>query len=151
MDELLIATSFISTNSPFLLPPGEEMEARKAHHHFQDPLGDFLSYIKMFRAFESAADRENFSGRYFLDIKSMEEILNIKEQLEEIVSDMGIPVAGGGPVEDYLCAVAKGLIQFVCVRSGRGVYRSLTAERISIHPGSVLSIWNHSTLLQEKL
>jgi ATP-dependent helicase HrpA len=32
--------------------------------------------------------------------------------------------------------VGRGLIQFVCAHSGRGVYRSLTANRIQIHPGS---------------
>jgi HrpA-like RNA helicase len=138
LEELIIATSFISTNTPFILPPGEEIEARKAHHSFRDPLGDFLSYVKLFRAFVSAADKERFALTYYLDFKSMEEIVNIKEQLEEIVSDMGVPVSHGGPVENYLCAVAKGLIQFVCVRSGRGIYRSLTAEKISIHPGSVM-------------
>jgi RNA helicase HrpA len=138
LEELLIATSFISTNSPFILPPGEEMDARKAHHSFRDPLGDFLSYLKLYRAFVASEDKEKFALTYYLDIKAMEEIVNIKEQLEEIVSDMGIPVSHGGAVEDYLCAIAKGLIQFVCVRSGRGVYRSLTAEKISIHPGSVM-------------
>jgi len=32
--------------------------------------------------------------------------------------------------------VARGLIQFVCVRTERGVYRTSTAGRIQIHPGS---------------
>jgi hypothetical protein len=41
-------------------------------------------------------------------------------------------------MEDYLSAVAAGLIQFVCVREGREMYRSLTADRILIHPGSVM-------------
>ena len=47
-----------------------------------------------------------------------------------------MPLAGGGPVHDYLCAIARGLIQSVCVNTGRGTYRSLSAERIHIHPGS---------------
>jgi hypothetical protein len=51
---------------------------------------------------------------------------------------MNIPLLSGGPAEDYLCCVARGLIQFVCVREGRELYRSLTADRILIHPGSVM-------------
>ena len=35
-----------------------------------------------------------------------------------------------------LLSLARGLIQFVCMHVGKGVYRSLTAERIQIHPGS---------------
>jgi hypothetical protein len=68
----------------------------------------------------------------------MAEIANVTNQLEEIVSSLKIPVFTGGSREDYLCAVARGLIQFVCVRDGREFYRSLTADRILIHPGSVM-------------
>jgi len=51
---------------------------------------------------------------------------------------MGIPIGSGGTISDYLCAVSRGLIQFVCARQGRGLFRSLTAEKIQIHPGSVM-------------
>ena len=51
---------------------------------------------------------------------------------------MGIPIGEGGSLDDYLCACARGNIQFVCVRSGRGSYKSLTADRILIHPGSTM-------------
>ncbi len=68
----------------------------------------------------------------------MNEILNVKGQLEEIVSSLGVPIGRGGPYDDYLCAVSRGLIQFVCERTGRGIYRSLTADRIQIHPGSLM-------------
>jgi hypothetical protein len=68
----------------------------------------------------------------------MAEIGNVRRQLGEIVSEMGVPLSSGGPAADYLTAVATGLIQFVCVHTGRGSFRSLTAERILIHPGSVM-------------
>ena len=138
LEETIIATSFLTTHNPFLLPQGEEMEARRAHHTFQDPLGDFVSYLKIYRQFLKAKKKEEFCTRYYLDMKIMTEIVNIKTQLEEIVGEMGIPISSGGELEDYLCAVSRGLIQFVCVRTGRGEFRSLTAERIYIHPGSVM-------------
>jgi hypothetical protein len=47
-----------------------------------------------------------------------------------------VPIGSGGEIADYLCCIARGLIQFVCVRSGRGVYKTATAGRIQIHPGS---------------
>jgi hypothetical protein len=114
------------------------MEARKAHHSFRDPYGDFLSYLKIFKAFVNSKNKRNFCTRHYLDVEVMNEIVNIKEQLEEIVSEMGIPILSGGDLGDYLCAVSKGLIQFVCSRSGKGIYRSLTAGKIFIHPGSVM-------------
>jgi HrpA-like RNA helicase len=138
LEEALVAASFLSSRSPFILPPGQELEARKAHHAFRDPLGDFLSYLKVYTGFQSARDRERFCERNFLDPRTMGEIENIKAQLGEILAEQGIPVGSGGDPADYLCAVARGLIQFVCVRTERGVYRTSTAGRIQIHPGSVM-------------
>lgn len=138
MEEVLIASSFLSANSPYVLPPGEEMEARKAHHRFQEIEGDFVSYLKLFSAFTSSTDKSSFCEKNYLDLRMMLEIQNINEQLKEIVSHMEIPVIGGGDKADYLACIASGMIQFVCVRSGRESYRSLTADKIFIHPGSVM-------------
>ncbi|MBO7420058.1 MAG: hypothetical protein J6U06_02925 [Spirochaetaceae bacterium] len=79
---------------------------------------------------------ESFCKKHYLDERVMAEILNIITQLEQIVSDLGIPVLSGGSMEDYLTCVATGMIQFVCVRERRENYKSLTAEHIQIHPGS---------------
>ena len=126
---------------------GQEMEARQAHHSFRDPLGDFLSYLQMYQAFSRTGNRARFCERSFLDLRTMNEILNVKGQLEEIVSAMGVPIGKGGQYDDYLCAVSRGLIQFVCERTGKGVYRSLTADRIQIHPGSLMFRENPSYIV----
>jgi HrpA-like RNA helicase len=148
--ETLIAAAFLSTQSPYLLPPGEETDARKAHHRFRDDSGDFVSYLKLFQAYTDSANKIKFCERNYLDERAMAEIVNVTSQLEEIVSGLKIPIPGGGSaglakevrsIEDYLCCIGRGMIQFVCVREGRGrmgSYRSLTADRISIHPGSVM-------------
>ena len=136
LEEALIAAAFLSTTSPFVLPPGEEMDARKAHHAFRDIQGDFVSYVRLFRTYQSMKNQERFCKNNYLDEKVMMEIANIKQQLEEEVAALGIPITGGGSMDDYLCCIAAGMIQFVCVREGRENYRSLTADHISIHPGS---------------
>jgi len=138
VEESVIAAAFLSTNSPFLLPMGEEIEARQAHHRYRDDLGDFVSYLKLFAAYNEAPKKDKFCESRYLDPRTMGELKNVKEQLAEIVGTMGVPLGHGGSKADYLCSVAKGLIQFVCVQSGRNGYRSLTAERILIHPGSVM-------------
>ena len=140
IDKAVIAASFLSTNSPFVLPPNEEMEARKAHHRFRDIQGDFVTYLNIFNAYKQSDNKEKFCKKNYLDERVMAEIDNINYQLTEIVGDhMGIPVVSGkGSIQDYLCCVASGMIQFVCVRRGRESYRSLTADHICIHPGSVM-------------
>lgn len=138
LEEALIAAAFLSANSPFLLPQGEEMEARKAHHNFRDMQGDFVSYLHIFKGYTSSPDKEKFCKKNYLDDRVMAEIENINVQLKDIVSKMNIPIMGGGNKGDYLCCIASGMIQFVCIRTGKNTYRSLTADKICIHPGSVL-------------
>ncbi len=137
LEEILTACSFLSAQNPFVLPVGEEMDARKAHHAFNDIQGDFVSYVKLFRTYLSVTNKERFCKNSYLDEKVMAEILNIKLQLEQIVSErLQMPITGGGNMDDYLCCIAAGMIQFVCIRDGRESYRSLTADHITIHPGS---------------
>jgi RNA helicase HrpA len=136
--DTIIAAAFLSTQSPYILPPGEETDARRAHHTFQDKSGDFVSYIKLYTAYHDAANKQGFCERFYIDEKAMAELVNVVGQLELIVSDMGVPILSGGSVDDYLCCIARGHIQFVCVRQGREIYRSLTADKILIHPGSVM-------------
>ncbi|MBO7123431.1 MAG: ATP-dependent RNA helicase [Treponema sp.] len=141
LQEALIAAAFLSTHSPFVLPPGEEIEARAAHHRFNDIQGDFVGYVKLYRIYEkfqTEEEKDNFCQKNYLDYKVMAEIQNIYEQLSQIVSDQKIPISGGGSYDDYLCCVAAGMIQFVAVREGRENFRTLTADHISIHPGSSL-------------
>jgi RNA helicase HrpA len=148
--ETLIAAAFLSTQSPYLLPPGEETEARKAHGRFRDQHGDFVSYLKIFKSYCESLNKAKFCDKNYLDEKAMAEIVNVVAQLEEIISNLKIPVLEGGNVNDYLCCIATGMIQFVCVRKGAAkgsggkgggrnvTYRSLTADQITIHPGSVM-------------
>ena len=136
--EVLIAAAFLSAHSPFMLPPGEESDARRAHHEFRDMRGDFMSYVKIFTLYTEAKNKARFCEKTYLDERVMAEIVNIKEQLEQIVGSLGIPVLGGGHPDDYLTCIAAGMIQFVCIREKKESYQSLTAEHIQIHPGSCM-------------
>jgi len=137
--EVLILAAFLSTNSPYLLPQGEEMEARRAHHKFRSERhGDFASYLNLFWDYTNTRDRQKFAEAHYLDKKILDEILAIAEQLEEITARSGIPIGEGGAGEDFIKACARGLIPFICVRDRQFDYRSVGADRILIHPGSVL-------------
>ncbi|MCL2805073.1 MAG: ATP-dependent RNA helicase [Treponema sp.] len=145
--ETIIAAAFLSTQSPYILPPGEETDARQAHHRFRDDDGDFISYLKLFKSYNDSANKLRFCEKNYLDERAMAEIVNVTYQLEEILSSMKIPVhertnpLSKNEINDYLCCIGRGMIQFVCVREGQGrngTYRSLTADKIIIHPGSVM-------------
>ncbi|MCL2411041.1 MAG: ATP-dependent RNA helicase [Treponema sp.] len=149
--ETIIAAAFLSTQSPYILPPGEETDARQAHHRFRDENGDFVSYLKLFKSYKDSTNKLKFCEKNYLDERAAAEIANVVYQLEEILASMKIPVhynpeiISGSQIDDYLCCIGCGMIQFVCVREGshnmRGrssSYRSLTENKIIIHPGSVM-------------
>ena len=150
IEQTLVAAAFMSTLSPFLLPEGEELQARRAHQGLGHPHGDLVAYLGLFDAFVASRDQDAFCRERYLELRTLREVVNIKEQLQATVSEMGIPIlsgAGGSGAarsaatamqDDYLCAVGRGLIQFICVEAGRNRYRSTTAGSIYIHPGSVM-------------
>ena len=138
LGDVLVVVAFLTSATPFVLPPGEEVAARQAHHMYRDPGGDFVSYLRLFAAYRQARDTARFCRARYLDPRTMAEIANVADQLELILSEFGVPVGRGGSTEQVLLSLARGLIQFVCMHVGKGVYRSLTAERIQIHPGSGL-------------
>ncbi len=137
---VITAVAFLSTKSPYILPPGEELVARDVHHAMCDKVyGDFVSMLTLYRKYKALTakkEKESFCKSRFLDMQTMDEIVHIKEQLEAIVSQEGIPISEGGSVSDYFCCLASGLRQYVCKRVDKYSFRSLTADRIMIHPGS---------------
>ncbi len=139
INNVLIAVAFLSTKTPYILPPGEELAARDMHESMQDPVyGDFIAMLTLYNRYIklSRKEREQFAKTHFLDMQSMEEIIHVKEQLEEIVSKEGVPVSTGGSVKAYFLALASGLRQYVCKKADRWSYRSMAADQILIHPGS---------------
>ncbi len=140
INEVLIAISFLSSKTPFILPPDKVDEARAAHKTFNNAkYGDFASYITIFKAFssiESKTDRMEFCKTNFLDYQSMGEILHINEQLGDIISENDIPLTGNGSMHDYICCIASGLKQFICIKEFGYMYNTLFANKIFIHPGS---------------
>lgn len=140
LSNVITAVAFLSTKTPYILPPGEELNARDVHHAMCDKVyGDFVSILTLYRKYKSIEqkkDRESFCKSHYLDMQTMDEIVHIKEQLEEIVSKEGVPIQEGGSVSSYFCCLASGLRQFVCKRVDRYSFRTITADRIMIHPGS---------------
>ena len=140
MSDVLTAVAFLSAKTPYILPPGEELQARDAHQAMADKVyGDFMTMQTLYRRYRdipTRKDREAYCRSHFLDFESMEEIVHIKDQLAQIVSDMGIPVSEGHNTAEYFSCLTSGLRQYVCMKIDRFSYRSLTANKILIHPGS---------------
>lgn len=141
LESVITAVAFLSTKTPFVLPQGKENEAREIHHLIVDNAdGDFAAYLSLYALYTKYPNektREKFCSSHFLDKQTMDEIVHIKKQLEEIVSSLGVPISSS-PVnmKDYLICLASGLRQYICIKTEGYSYRSTTAKEIYIHPGS---------------
>nr|WP_319474802.1 ATP-dependent RNA helicase [uncultured Sphaerochaeta sp.] len=140
LEEVLIAVSFLSTKTPFLFPAGEEDLSRAAHRRFNNTeYGDFASYLNIYHQYTTNTGKDakqRFCKKNYLDFQGMQEIVHVNEQLGEICGDVGFPLASGGSVREYLCCIASGLMQYVCIKARGNMYKSLTADQVFIHPGS---------------
>ena len=140
LDEVIIAVSTLSTKSPYVLPVGKEYEARMAHKTFtNEKYGDFIGMRTLFKAYASLQtneERDDFSSRFFLDRQTLDEVQNIHKQLSEEISEEGIYIGSGGSTDDYFCCLISGLRQYVAKSTGSFCYKTITADKIYIHPGS---------------
>lgn len=140
LDEVLIAVSTLSTRQPYVLPMGEEDKAREAHKSFQSPkYGDFIAMRTLFGAYsslETHKEKEAFARQYYLDVQTLDEIVNIHYQLSMQISEDGIPLTSGGSIDEYFCCLISGLRQYVARKDDMYSYKTITASSIFIHPGS---------------
>ena len=140
MDEVLIAVSTLSTRQAYVMPIGEEYEARNAHKSFRNPkYGDFIGMRTLFdtyKNFKTKEERASFSKAYYLDMQTLDEIQNIHRQLSEQISEDGIYIGHGGSIDEYFSCLIAGLRQYVAKKEDNCSYKTITADRIYIHPGS---------------
>jgi len=140
IEEILIIISFLTNPSPHLFPHEKEKEAKEAHKLFNDQNGDFLSYINIHNEFTNSKNKTEFCNKNYFDISVLEEILNVKAQLEDIIYNMGIPCNSN--ISNYkgiMICIGKGLSEFICKKDNKkDFYRNLFSNNMMIHPGSVL-------------
>lgn len=140
LNEVLIAIAFLSTKTPFLFPVGEEDASRAAHRSFNtSAYGDFVMYLNLFKQYDQITkqkQKQEFCAKYYLDYQGMQEIVHVHEQLGEICTEIGFPLSSGGSVREYLSCIAKGLSQYICIRTRGTMYKSISVDQIYIHPGS---------------
>ncbi len=141
IEPVITAVSFLSTKTPFILPQDKEYEAREVHHMMVDnDNGDFAAYLSMYKLYtkyDNEKQREKFCTSHYLDKQTMDEIVHIKGQLEDIVSGMGVPISEKKVnMKEYLICLASGLRQYICIKTKGYSYRSIKANEIYMHPGS---------------
>lgn len=149
--EVLVVVSFLTTPNPFLLPIDAMTEARAKHRSFAIGSSDFLLYLNLFNRYTQSRKKSvhTFCAAHYLDAQIMEEIFNVYTQLEDIVRSHGILFTNDQHSkntkhneEAMMKAILRGFAYNVCLRDenarGGKSYINRSAEKIFVHPGSVL-------------
>ena len=84
--------------------------------------------------------KSSSAGNFILDIKCMNEIVNIHSQLIDMLRERNYQVNNKYNYNEVVKCVCSGLKQYICnkVKKGRVTYNSPTEREIRIHPGSFL-------------
>jgi len=139
-NNVLIVISFLSAKTPFLYPMGEEIESRQAQKKLAVAGGDFFTWINLYYKYVKTKDKELFCKAYYLDIRSMNEIVNIHSQLSDMLIARNYNIKNKFDYDDIIKCVCSGLIQYICKKDLkiRNTYFSVTERDIRIHPGSFM-------------
>ncbi|MDO8560702.1 MAG: ATP-dependent RNA helicase [bacterium] len=141
LEEVAIIAASLGQRPPFVMPRDndEKWDAKRAHTEFKDAYSDFQSLLNVYDAYHSAGAERDWCVQRFIDWRVMEEIMKIEEQIVQVLLDNGFEPSSSSSREDITLAVASGLAQNLCEKTGRHNYtREGTDEAIFIHPGSGL-------------
>ena len=155
LKKVLIAVSFISTRSPFILVTEEnEQDIKKAQKKYRTSGGDFLAYLKIFEdwtSYYTSEEKKHFADKHFLDYESMCEIECIERQLEDILSESGIPISDSCTLTEYMLCLSSGLKQYIIKGIGKGLYVGLQGNRVVISPSSMLIKGDYEYLVASEI
>ena len=151
-DIVTIAAS-LSVRDVFRRPKDKEDEADAAKARFTDPRSDFLTILNVVEQYLANQGIREWTQDNFLNYRALEQLLNIREQLLEILERLRVEVASiryrtpkdrfdPSPKEKAQAeaigkAVTAGLIQNLSILS-RGVDYVRNGDLVRIHPGSGL-------------
>lgn len=155
LKKVLIAVSFISTRSPFISVTEEnEQDIKKAQKKYRTSGGDFLAYLKIFEdwtSYYTSEEKKHFADKHFLDYESMCEIECIERQLEDILSESGIPISDSCTLTEYMLCLSSGLKQYIIKGIGKGLYVGLQGNRVVISPSSMLIKGDYEYLVASEI
>ena len=138
VEELLTLVSMLSVDSVFITPTNAVEEARRCHNRFESSVGDFITLIKVYRAFNKEGSRswcqENYVSERFLN-----QAKDIRKQLRGLCVKNDIKMSSSRDFMNVRKCVASGMFAQSAEFQSDGSYKTLaTGQKVRIHPSSCL-------------
>lgn len=140
-EEVVTIVSMLSLqNSVFFRPKDRKEAADSARKAFNDPLGDHLSLLNVWRQYEESNFSNQWCHEHFVQVKSMKKARDIRDQLVNLLDRVEIELKSATDTDTVRKAFTMGFFSNSAQiqRSGES-YRSIKHNQtMYIHPSSVL-------------
>jgi len=143
--DALVIVAGLAGQDARLYPPEEGAKARAAQEEFADPASDFLSLLKLWRAWRAARrgtsrrQAERWAEARYLSPRRLREWSEIHSQLAGLCRDAGMPVAhGAGDRAALHKALLAGLLGHIGRRDEASRYDGPRGTSFHLHPSSAL-------------
>ncbi len=146
LSEILIIVAVLEAADPRDRPIDKAQAADEKHALFRDEKSDFLSYLKLWRAWKEQARHlsqnklRKWCRDHFISWLRMREWADIHRQLHEQITGMGMRCNSNGA--DYRaihCALLSGLLGNIAFQAEPGEYQGARNLRFVVFPGSALA------------
>ncbi|MCH8884234.1 MAG: hypothetical protein IIA41_12155, partial [SAR324 cluster bacterium] len=81
VEEIATVAALLSVRSVFPRPKDKEYEADRAHAKFKDSQSDALTFLRVWKAYETSGFDKDWCFENFLHSRSLWEAKNIRDQL----------------------------------------------------------------------
>jgi ATP-dependent helicase HrpA len=143
--EILVIAAALSVQDPRYRPHDAKEKADQAHRRFQSESSDFVSYLKLWDAFQDEAGRVGSSKlrawceSHFLSFLRIREWQDVHRQLHQLVRGMGFPIASARSDDAALHqALLTGYLGNVAMKLDDRLYVGARNVKMNVFPGSAL-------------
>ena len=126
-EEVVTIVAILSGESILITPVAKREEALVARKKFSSSEGDYITYLKIFRAFKSASDQKGWCKQNYINFRQMKFAVEVRKQLMELCRKEGIPVQSAADQTELVRkAFAQGLFTNVARLTKEGTYVTVT-------------------------
>jgi ATP-dependent helicase HrpA len=143
--DILVIAAALSVQDPRYRPHDAKEKADQAHRRFRSDSSDFVTYLKMWDAFQEEAGRVGSSKlrawceSHFISFLRMREWQDIHRQLHQLVRGMGFALKSGRGDDAALHqALLTGYLGNIAMKLDEKLYVGARNVKMHVFPGSAL-------------
>ncbi|CAH1994907.1 unnamed protein product [Acanthoscelides obtectus] len=141
-EEILTIISMLQVETIFAKPSSgsNSIKARIQKRLFEVEEGDLITYLNIFNGFVQSETSQGFCQKNFLNYKSLQRVVQIREGLKRMLQNYDVPIASClRSTEPILKCLVKGLFPNAAYLHHSGVYKTIRGDiELFVHPDSIL-------------